>query len=121
MSRVNWSSALTPPSRSAVRKTVRQLPVQRNVAAGLPAGENPVYLATVALFVGLFGVGYLWSGATGRGEPIFIGIAAAGKISFVALLVGFWLAGALPARAPVAASPDLAFGVLFLRWLRSAI
>jgi hypothetical protein len=91
------------------------------VAAGLPAGENPVYLATVALFVGLFGVGYLWSGATGRGEPIFIGIAAAGKISFVALLVGFWLAGALPARAPVAASPDLAFGVLFLRWLRSAI
>jgi hypothetical protein len=84
--------------------------------AGFPDGE-PLYLATSSLFVLLFGVGYLWSAAAGRADRIFITIAAVGKLSFVALVVTYWLARALPARAVLVASGDVVFGVLFLAWL----
>jgi hypothetical protein len=84
---------------------------------GLPGGAHPLYLATIALFVGLFGMGYLWAALSDRAERVFIRMAAVGKLSFVALLIGFWLAGAIPARAPGAAAGDVVFGVLFVVWL----
>jgi hypothetical protein len=74
-------------------------------------------LTTVALFVFLFGVGYFCVAWANRPERLFVGIAAAGKLGFFSLLVGFWAAGALPLAAPLAGSPDLGFGLLFLRWL----
>ena len=85
--------------------------------AGFPEDGPPIYLATVSLFVLLFGLGYLWVGLSGRDERLFLSMAAAGKISFVALLVAYWLAGDLPVGAPLAALGDLFFGVLFLKWL----
>ena len=85
--------------------------------AGLPPDAPAVYLATVALFVLLFGAGYLYVGLTGRADPLFVGLSAVGKISFVTLLVGFALAGAVSWMAPLTAGGDLVFGVLFLRWL----
>jgi hypothetical protein len=87
------------------------------VLAGLPPGGEPFYLAMVAMFVLLFGLGYLWTGATGRADRTFILVAAVGKCSFFALLAGFWLLGGLPLRAPLTGVADLLFGVLFLRWL----
>jgi hypothetical protein len=84
---------------------------------GLPAGSHPLYLLLIGTFVGLFGVGYLWTGLTGRADPLFIAIAAAGKLSFFGLLAAFWVAGELPARAPAAAVGDLVFGALFAIWL----
>jgi len=85
--------------------------------AGFPPAEQPVYLATVALFVFLFGVGYLWAGLTGLADPLFIALGAVGKASFVAIVTGYWLAGTLPALAPFVASADLLFAALFFRWL----
>ena len=85
--------------------------------AGFPDAGHPLYGTTVALFVGLFGVGYLWSGATGRADRLFIALAAVGKIAFVAILVRLWAGGALPLRALLVGSGDLAFGALFLAWL----
>jgi hypothetical protein len=85
--------------------------------AGFPEAEHQLYLAIVGMFVLLFGLGYLWSAAAGRADRVFIAVAAAGKLSFVALLVSFWAAGALSARAPLVGAGDLVFGVLFLIWL----
>jgi hypothetical protein len=85
--------------------------------AGFPEGGHPFYMATVGMFVLLFGGAYLYAGVTGRPDRLFIGVAAIGKISFVALVSCFWAAGTLPPRAPVTAMGDLFFGVLFLRWL----
>jgi hypothetical protein len=85
--------------------------------AGLPPGENAVYLTTVALFVFLFGVGYFCVAWANRPERLFVAVATAGKLGFFSLLVGFWAAGSLPLAAPLAGSPDLAFGLLFLTWL----
>ena len=85
--------------------------------AGLPPAEQPVYLATISMFVLLFGLGYLWTALRGWADRLFIAISAVGKLTFVTLIVGFCLAGDLPVQAPLAASGDLAFGVLFLIWL----
>jgi hypothetical protein len=85
--------------------------------AGLPQDGQPLYLLTVALFVGLFGLGYLVAGVTGRPDRVFLGVAAAGKIGFFTLLLGFWIAGSVPLQAPVLGSADLLFGTLFVIWL----
>jgi hypothetical protein len=66
--------------------------------------------------VALFGVGYLCAAVAGRPERMFIALAGFGKLSFVAIVVSLWAAGRLPTRAPVAASPDVLFGILFLGW-----
>jgi hypothetical protein len=85
--------------------------------AGFPEGGHPFYLVTVGMFVLTFGFAYLWAAVTGRAERLFIAVAAAGKLSFFGLLVWFWAVGAVPLRAPVLATGDLVFGVLFLAWL----
>ena len=44
----------------------------------------------------------------GRSDRLFIAIATAGKLSFVALVVcTFWSIDAMPLRAPILASADL--------------
>lgn len=84
---------------------------------GLPPHEHAVYLALVALFVLLFGAGYLWVAVANRPERLFITLAACGKLGFFLLLLAFWLGGTLPATAPLAGVADLVFAVLFFVWL----
>ena len=88
--------------------------------AGFPLGGSPFYLVLATMFVLLFGLGYLFAGVTGRADRLFIAVAAVGKASFFALLVGFWAAGAVSWRAPLSGSADLFFAVLFFVWLRAA-
>ena len=95
------------------------LPASRGVRemAGLPSESHPLIFMTVALFVGLFGVGYLLAARAGRAERLFITIAAFGKLGFVALLVWYWSQDLLPLRAPLVGSSDLVFSLLFFTWL----
>jgi hypothetical protein len=85
--------------------------------AGVPPGEHAVYLLTIAMFVLLFGLGYLYCGLTGRADPLFIAISAAGKLSFVAIVVYAWLSGEVSPRAPISTAGDLVFSLIFLTWL----
>ena len=85
---------------------------------GLPAGSDPLYLSLVALFVALFGLGYLWVAVANRPERLFITLGAIGKLGFFLLVVGFWLAGSLPATVLHGGAADLGFALLFFRWLR---
>jgi hypothetical protein len=85
--------------------------------AGFPEADDPLYLTMVALFVLLFGLAYLGYALRGHADRLFIALAAVGKLSFVALLVAFWSAGAVPVQAPLSAAGDLVFGVLFFAWL----
>ncbi|MBA2668525.1 MAG: hypothetical protein H0U69_15985 [Trueperaceae bacterium] len=84
---------------------------------GLPPDVHPVYLLTIASFVVVFGAAYAWCGLTGRADGQFLAVAAAGKLSFVVVLMAFWLTGDLPITAPLAGIGDLVFGGLFLIWL----
>lgn len=86
---------------------------------GFPEG-HPLYLTTVSLFVLLFGLAYLGAAVTGRADRLFVMLSAAGKLSFVAIVTAFWLAGSVPLRAVVVASGDLVFGLLFVRCLLEA-
>jgi hypothetical protein len=85
--------------------------------ADMPTNVHPLYLLVIGSFVLLFGIGYLVTGVTGRADPLFIAIAAAGKLSFFGLLAAFWVVGELTVRAPLAAIGDLAFGMAFVTWL----
>jgi hypothetical protein len=87
--------------------------------AGLPIFAHPLYLTTLGAFILIFGLGYLWSGVTGTADRQFVAAAAAGKLSFFALLVRYWMAGLLPATAPLSGAPDLVIASLFLVWLWS--
>jgi hypothetical protein len=84
---------------------------------GLPPGEHPLYLMTVALFVMLFAIGYFWVAAANRPERLFITLAAIGKLGFFLVVLGCWLGGLVPALAAVAASADLVFAAIFAAWL----
>lgn len=86
---------------------------------GVPPAEHALYLVTIAMFVSVFGVGYGWAGWTGRADELFVAVCAGGKLAFVGILVGFWLAGSVALTAPLAAAGDLVFGLMFLTWLLS--
>lgn len=85
--------------------------------SGFPAGVPPFYPMTVGLFVALFGLGYGFAAVASRPERLFIALAGAGKLSFVALVTALWLGGGLPAQAALSASADLPFGVAFVGWI----
>ena len=111
---------ITAVANIAVAMTFLPAAESMRVMAGFPAGGDPFYLLTIGLFVLLFGIGYLWTAMVGRSDRLFIAIATAGKLSFVALVVHFWSIGAMPLRAPILASADLIFGAIFLVWLLTA-
>jgi hypothetical protein len=90
-------------------------PVRRLV--GLPEDGHPLYVATVAMFIYLFGLAYLWTAIVGYADPVLIALAAAGKLSFFVILVCAWAMGAIPLRAPILGSADLFFSILFAIWL----
>jgi hypothetical protein len=87
---------------------------------GFPVDSHPLYLATVSMFVGLFGAGYLAGALTGRVDRVFLTIAAIGKLGFFALVAGLWATGALPAQAVFGGSADLLFAALFFKCLYDA-
>ncbi|HYC56562.1 MAG TPA: hypothetical protein VEL28_16650 [Candidatus Binatia bacterium] len=115
---------------SWMRKTLYATAVM-NILAGLALTTSPgralaglpdapaVFVLTVCLFVMLFGAGYLATARSGRDERMFLWLSAAGKIAFFLILTTLWVAGQLPAQAPMAGSADLVFGMLFLKHLTS--
>ena len=88
---------------------------------GLPEGHPPLYLATVAAFILIFGCAYLWSGATGFAAPQFLVVGAAGKLAFFGLLVWSWTEGAVPGVVPLAGIGDLAFGLACMAYLLTVL
>lgn len=83
---------------------------------GIP-GAHPFYLWLVTMWIGSFGILYLWLGVTGRSDRAFLIIAAIGKSSFFGLMFAYWLVGDFPVIAPVVALGDLICALLFTYWL----
>ena len=88
--------------------------------ADMPTGAHPVYLLTIGVFILIFGLAYFWTAVVGRTDPLFIAMAAGGKLAFFGLLAAYWLIGELSVRAPLSAVGDLVFGALFTAWLLGA-
>ena len=89
------------------------------VMGGFPEVAPPLYLTTIGAFIGIFGLAYLWSAVTGRADRQFVAVAAAGKLTFFALLVRYWWAGLLTSKAAMSGTGDLVIGSLFVVWLLS--
>lgn len=83
---------------------------------GLPTA--PTFFYWILFFwIEAFGVAYFALARSGHEEPVFLGVAAAGKLSFAGLLIGYTLQGGFPPQAALASLGDLFFGLLFLGWL----
>ena len=87
---------------------------------GLSSESHPFYLWIIGSFILIFGFAYLWAGITGRADPLFIAVGAAGKLAFFGLTVAYWISGELPVNVPLAATSDFIFALIFIFWLFSA-
>jgi hypothetical protein len=74
-------------------------------------------MATVSMFIALFGAGYLWCAIAGRADRVFITLAAVGKIGFFSILAWLWFIGQFDIVGPLLGLGDLAFGLIFVAWL----
>ena len=83
---------------------------------GIP-GAHPFYLWLVTIWIGSFGVLYVWVAAIGRSDRAFLMIAAIGKFAFFSLMTIYWLAGDFRATAPLVATGDFITAILFTAWL----
>ena len=83
---------------------------------GLP-NAHPFYLWLVAIWIGSFGVMYVWLAITAVSDRAFLIVAATGKFAFWGLNLIFWIAGDFPASAPLVACGDLIGAILFTIWL----
>ncbi len=88
--------------------------------AGLPAAVPLLYRALVAFFVLLFAGAYAWLARQPQIDRPLVALAAIGKAGFFALIVIFWLLGAAPGRAVLAAIGDLLLAGIFVGWLLGA-
>lgn len=84
---------------------------------GMPETGHPLYVGTVGIFILSFGLAYLYAGASGRADRLFIAVAAGGKIAFSGFLVWLWTRQELAGLLAAAGLGDLGFGGLFLYWL----
>lgn len=83
---------------------------------GLPLGQDPFYPTLVAVLILVIGLFCLGAAVTGRAGRLFLGLVGGGKLAFIAVMAGFWLAGEIPARAVAGALPDLVVGFLLVGW-----
>ncbi len=83
---------------------------------GLPE-PHPFFLWTLSIWIGTFGVCYLWMAVSHRRDRLFIAAGAVGKLSFFGLLVVYSVIGDIPVSTAVSGLPDLVFGSIFVAWL----
>lgn len=86
---------------------------------GLSLEGHPFYLWIIGSFILIFGFAYLWAGITGKADPLFISVGAAGKLAFFGLTVAYWILGELPVNVPLAAASDFILALIFIFWLFS--
>jgi hypothetical protein len=83
------------------------------------SGPPTVWVHLVAATVVLFGIAYgLVAKEPQRYRP-FVGLGAAGKLTFAAIIYYHWLAGDAPMRLALLVTVDVIFALLFLRYLLS--
>ena len=84
---------------------------------GLPQNAHPLYLAIIAAWILIFGAAYLYQALAPRIDRLFLAVGAAGKASFVLIMLVFWLRGDIPALTALSSLPDLLFAALFVAYL----
>lgn len=84
---------------------------------GLPVGQDPLYLTVIAVLILVIGLACLWAAVIGRADRQLVALVGSGKLAFIAVMAGFWLAGELPGRAVAGALPDLVVGAVMVGWV----
>ena len=85
--------------------------------AGLPASVPGLYCAMLAFFVALFGGTYAWLAVQRDIDRPLVAFSAIGKSGAFFTILGFWIAGEVPARGVVLGTGDLVLAAVFAWWL----
>jgi hypothetical protein len=83
------------------------------------AGPPTVWVHLVAAIVVLFGVAYWLVAKQPQRYRPFVGLGAAGKLAFAAIIYYHWLSGDASTRLAMLVNVDVIFALLFLRYLAS--
>jgi hypothetical protein len=86
---------------------------------GLPTPVPALYSTVLAFNILLAGGMYACIARQPKIDRPLVKLAVIGKTGFFLFMVVFWLLGHVPGQAVLAASGDLAFGVIFAWWLFS--
>jgi len=81
------------------------------------AGPPTVWVHLVAATVVLFGFAYWLVARQPRRYRPFVGLGAAGKLTFAAIIYYHWFSGDAPTRLAMLVNVDVIFALLFLRYL----
>jgi len=82
-------------------------------------GPPTVWVHLVAATVVIFGVAYWLVAKQPQRYRPFVGLGAAGKLVFAAIIYFHWFAGDAPVRLAILVNVDVVFALLFLRYLLS--
>lgn len=83
---------------------------------GLPEA-TPFGLWVIASWIFIFGAGYAWMFVTAKPERLFVGVAAACKITIALCFCIFWLTGDFPLISLFVGCSDFLLAGIFIFWL----
>lgn len=86
---------------------------------GLPDPTPRLYSTLCALFVGLFGIAYIWLVWQPQLDRPLVGFAAITKASVFTVFLIFWLKGIVTTLGLMMVVPHLIVAILFGIWLMS--
>lgn len=86
----------------------------------LPGPVPPLFSASLAMMVALFGGAYAWLARQPRIDRPMVALSAIGKTAFVAIAFACWLLREASGLFLFAASGDLVFAAIFAWWLAGA-
>jgi len=85
-------------------------------SALLPIKAPPFFAAQIGLTIALFGGVYAWLAMQPTISRELLVVGGIGKLGFFGITAAYALAGVVPVKMAVQATPDLLLGTIFLWW-----
>ena len=85
----------------------------------LPVAVPRYFAAQLGFVIALFAGVYAWLAVQPRINRPLIMVGALGKLGFFGLTLAYAVAGDVPMRMALNATPDLVFAIVFLWWART--
>lgn len=111
-----WSTV----ALNAIGTAIFLAPAFGGTSAFLPIAAPRFFAAQLGFVIALFGGVYAWLALQSQVNRDLVVVGALGKLGFFGLTVAYALAGDVPVRMAVNATPDLLLAAVFLWWARGA-
>lgn len=111
-----WSTV----ALNAVGTAIFTVPALGGTSAFLPVETPRFFAAQLGFVIALFCGVYAWLALQAQVNRAVVVVGALGKLGFFGLTLAYAVAGDVPVRMAVNATPDLLLAVVFLWWARTS-